>query len=257
MPRKRSAPRRTGAKKKSDFPGWVLWVVVGVVVLFALFMLTRTLATSADPNVIIPYLSVNDRDLTALTRMMGEVTPDTARSDLPEELLPRFRQVDSLLLEYNWPAAIERLRGLVKPMPGDRVAVVHELLGFCYHRSSSPDRALNEFRLELAAAPGDSTRRFRASFCAGYLFQSRGLADSALVFYRQARRFAPDDTAEALVPALLNNLGLAQEALGDTAAALASYREAAALLDTATDSRAARVLRDNLRRLAPAAPSDN
>lgn len=255
MARKRSANRR--AKPKSEFPGWVLWVVVGVVVVFALFMLARTLTSSTSTNVIIPYLSASDRDLTALTRMMGEILPETAQPDLPEELLPRFRQVDSLLTERNWPAAIERLRGLVKPTPEDKVAVVHELLGFCYHQSASPDRALNEFRLELAAAPGDSTRQFRAAFCAGYLFQSRGMADSALVLYQQARRFAPGDTAEALVPALLNNLGLAQETLGDTAAALAAYVEAAALVDTGSDSRAARVLRDNLRRLSPAAPAGN
>lgn len=255
MPRKRNAPRRT--KGKSEFPGWVLWVVVGVVVIFALFMLARTLTSSTNTNVIIPYLSTNDRDLTALTRMMGEILPDTTRSGLPEELMPRFRAVESLLTERNWPAAIERLRGLVKPTPEDKVALVHELLGFCYHQSASPDRALSEFRMELATAPGDSTRRFRAAFCAGYLFQSRGMADSALVFYQQARPFAPIDTSQTLVPALLNNLGLAQETVGDTAAALAAYHEAATLVDTTVDSRGARVLRDNLRRLTTATPAGN
>ncbi|MBN2538274.1 hypothetical protein JXB37_08375 [candidate division WOR-3 bacterium] len=255
MAHKRPDRRRAG-KKKREFPGWVLWAIIGVVAVFALVMLARTLTTATNPDIIIPVLASANPDLTALTRMMGDIEPDTAGFQPPEDLAPRFLVVDSLVAERDWPTAIDRLRSLVKPAPADKLAYVHELLGYCYYQSAAPDRALNEFRKEIAAAGSNSSRQFRAAFCAGYLFQSRGFADSALVFYQQARHFAPEDSADPLLPATLNNLGLAYEATGDSTAALTAYGAAAALLDTTADSRAARVLRDNLRRLEPVVVPD-
>jgi tetratricopeptide (TPR) repeat protein len=255
MARKKRSQRRQG---KGGFhpPGYMLWIVVGVVVVGLIVFLSQLLSRAAPSEPLIPVLATANPDLTTMTRMLGDIERDsTAVQEMPEEATEGFRVVDSLIGERNFPDAIERLLKLRKTVPEDKVAVIHDYLGFCYARSASPDRALREFRDAMDEAdPEAATEHYRAAFCAGYLFQSRGFADSARAFYDHARHHAVPDTADRLYPALLNNLALSLEAAGDTAAALAGYEEAALYVDTAADERRARVLRDNLRRLARPAP---
>ncbi len=117
--------------------------------------------------------------------------------------------------------------------------------------SARPDHALFEFREGMNLAGSERPDlQYRLAFCAAYLFQGRGLADSALAFYNLAAHHAPTDSADLLLPALLNNYGLAREATGDTVGALALYMDAARLVDTTADARDSRVVRDNIRRLS-------
>ena len=257
MARKKSSQRKKG---KGGFhpPGYMLWIVIGVVAVGLIVFLSQLLSRATPPEPLIPVLATANPDLTTMTRMLGDIERDTtAVLGMPGETEEGFRVVDSLIAERNFPDAIERLRKLRKTVPEDKVSVVHDYLGFCYARSASPDRALREFRDVMDEAdPESATEQYRAAFCAGYLFQSRGFADSALAFYGHAKHHAAPDTADKMYPALLNNLALSLETSGDTAAALAAYQEAARYVDTTADERRARVLRDNLRRLAPPATEE-
>ncbi len=240
-------------RRKKSSGGFTLsgpwpWVVGGAVVLLLLFFLARTLSTTVSEVAPTPILATANPDLTAMTRMMGDISLDTTRTaGLPDEVLTQFARVDSMMAERSWYDAIEALGRLQKSVPEDKVDVVHDYIGYCQHQAANPDRALREFRKALDAAGNDTTRA-RMAFCIGYLFQSRGYADSAFAFYDLARHAAPPGSTDVSRPALLNNLGVARETLGDTTAAFGFYREAAALLDTSGADRSARTLRDNLRR---------
>ncbi len=231
--------------------GAYLWIIGGVVVVAFLFMLTRTLSTAVDRTVMIPILSNAGSSLTTLTRTMGDVEPPVFdRAALPDKMHEGLKQVDSLVAERDWLEAGELLRKLVKPASPDNAGPIHGYLGFCYHKAAGPDRALAEFRTALDESESEDVElRSQLAFCAGYLFQNYRYPDSALVYYATARSLLRDSTA-ALLPALLNNIGLANETLGDTAAAIDYYRDAAGLIDTSASDREARTLRDNLRHLA-------
>jgi len=227
------------------------------VVLVALYGLARTLSTTPPSAVILPILASNSQDLEALTRMVGDIELDSSPTEnLPEELAGRLASVDSLIALGEWHPALDRLRRLRRPPEGSAKAVIEEYAGFCHYRSVRPDHALHSFREAMAADSGrDRERQFRLAFAAGYLFQSRGFADSALALYSTARYYAPappeePDSAPGILAALLNNFGLARETTGDTAAALELYRSAAAMVDTSVDDPGARTVRDNLRRLS-------
>ncbi len=243
--------RRTGGK--TQVQGIWLWVVVIVVALGVLFMLARTLSSSVVEVPPTPILATANPDLTAITRMLGDIEQDTAGSAfLPEKVRSQSGRVDSIIGERDWPEAIKLLRKLLKETPSDRtdaLSALHACLGFCYHQSSSPDRALNEFRRALDWAGPDAPEfRSRMAFYAGYLFQRRGFADSAEAYYVTARHLT-SDPFNPLLPALLNNLGAAREALQDTSRALEYYIATARLIDTTADTRSARILKDNIRRL--------
>ncbi|MFO7675435.1 MAG: hypothetical protein R6X12_03855 [bacterium] len=223
--------------------------MVAVVVLGGLFMLARTLSTAPPPAVIIPVLSSASPDLEAITRMIGDIELPAA-GQRPQGLVA----VDSLLTVRDWPAALERLARMLKPAHGATAAVLHEYVGFCHYHSGSLDRALHSFRQALAADSGHAAnRQTRLGFAIGYLFQSRGFADSALESYSAARANLAAtvlDDVDPLLLALYNNLALAHEVTGDTAGALAFYASAAELVDTTADAPSSRTVRDNLRRLA-------
>jgi len=253
-------PKPKKRKKGSKLQGFWLWIVGGIVVVVALFMLARTLATSTGHVPPTPMLSLQSRDLATVTRMLGDIERDTAEvGGLPEEIRTRFEDVDSVIGDGNWPEAIKLLRGLNKSVPEDNLGVYHDYLGFCFYKSASPDYALAEFRSALKTAGSDPELEARMAFCIGYLFQSRGYADTALVLYDLARQ-ASGEQLQAMwfAPALLNNLGLASEVTGDTARAIELYGAAATLLDTTGTDRASRTLRDNIRSLSdwkqPASP---
>jgi Tfp pilus assembly protein PilF len=104
-----------------------------------------------------------------------------------------------------------------------------------------------EFRRALAGRPGGLEPWLL--FALGYLFQSRGFHDSAFVYYRRS------DSALAGAPgalriAVLNNLGVAAAEQADTLSAVAAFSSALALFDTTGDTRDARTLRDNIRRVS-------
>jgi len=253
--------RRRSDRRGSVARGPWVWVVGAVVVLVALFFLARTLSTAPTEAPPVPVLANAAPDLTALTRMLGDIGVDSTRAaDLPEDVRAQLGRVDSLVTERSWYDAIELLRRLRKSTPPDRAAFLHDYLGYCHHQAAHPDRALLEFRRALeAAGPGDSLLRYRIAFCVGYLFQSRGFADSALAFYSYARGAAHPDSTDPLLPALLNNLGLAREYLKDRAGARELYLEAARHIDTSGTTSTGRTLRDNLRRVegpdSPPAPA--
>lgn len=244
-------PRRPRVRTSGISPLY-LWIIVGVLVLAGLLMLARTLSTAPPREVILPVLSSNPLDIEALTDMVGEIELDTVLSEgLDEELKERFRAVDSLIALNDWHEALERLRRMPRTDDGESNAIIEEYNGFCLYRAIRPDHALNSFRKAAAADSGrDPDRQIRLAFAAGYLFQSRGFADSALTVYGTALRFVPADEPVPLSAALYNNLALAYEATGDTAAAVPFYRAAAGLVDTTADTPSARTVRDNLRRTA-------
>ncbi|MFO7638803.1 MAG: hypothetical protein R6X14_05840 [bacterium] len=246
-----SAPRRRRVKS-GGISSWYLWIVVGVLILAGLFMLARTLSTAPPTKAILPVLASNRPDLEALTRMVGDIELDSGiAAGLTEELRERYVTVDSLIGLGDWPAALERLPKLPRRPAGEEAAVREEYAGVCHYRAVRPDHALNSLREAAAADSGrDRARQFRLAFAIGYLFQSRGFPDSALAPYATARFFAPADSLDRRLPAVLNNLALAHELTGDTAAALELYDAVTALVDTSVDTRSARVVRDNLRRLA-------
>lgn len=253
----KSRPRSKNRRKGGKVQGFWLWIVVGIVAVVALFMLARTLATSTGYVPPTPMLSLASRDLAMVTRMLGNIERDTALvPGLPDEVRTRFKGVDSVIAEGNWPEAIRLIRGLNKSVPEDNLEVYHDYLGFCFYKSASPDFALAEFRSALRTAGRDPELEARIAFCIGYLFQSRGFADSALVMYARAQQALGERAAaEPIAPALFNNHGLAREASGDTAEAIELYSTAAMLLDTTGTDRASRTLRDNIRRLSGWTPS--
>ena len=246
-----SARPRKRRLRSDGVSAWYLWVIVGVLVLVGLFMLARIMSTAPPREVILPLLASNPLAIATLTAMVGDIELDSGLTDhLPEELRARLRPVDSLIALGNWPEALEHLRKLPRTDDGETSAVIEEYTGYCLYRSVRPDHALHSFRRARAAdSSRDRGRQLRLAFAAGYLFQARGFADSALIAYADARRQAPTDSLDSRLPAVLNNLALAYETTGDTGAAFQLYESVAALVDTNADSPSARVVRDNLRRL--------
>ena len=173
------------------------------------------------------------------------------------DLISRLCIEANVKLRPDMEKAIKRIKGLRKSVPDDNVGVYHDYLGFCYHKSASPDRALAEFRTGLeTVGPANPDLEARMAFCMGYLFQTRGFADSALAMYTHAQHAMGEQAVtEPITPAMLNNNALAREATGDTAGAIEMYGAAAMLLDTTGTDRASRTLRDNIRRLSGWTPS--
>jgi tetratricopeptide (TPR) repeat protein len=233
--------------RKRQIPGIWMWVVIGVVVLASLYFLARTLSHVTTEPPPVPVLATAKEDLVSLTRMLGDIEQDTTGLGLlPEQVRTQLRVVDSLAVERNWQETVNNLRRLLKSAAPDKAAALHAYLGFCYYQAASPDRSLYEYRKALLAS--DSTALAgRTAFDIGYLFQSRGLADSAEQYYAAARAVLPDSSP--LRAAVLNNLGVLSEKTRDTARAREYYVAAAELTDTALDTRPARTLRDNLRRV--------
>ncbi|MEO0081914.1 MAG: hypothetical protein ABIL25_06440 [candidate division WOR-3 bacterium] len=143
-------------QSRREMPGFWLWIVTGLVVLFLLFMLARTLSHTAVEPAPIPLLATAQQDLVSLTRMLGEIEPDTfGFGSLPAEICCRLKPTDSLIAEQNWPEAIAELHRCLKRVPDRYVSAVHACLGFCYYHSASLDRSLAEFRkaFQLGALP--------------------------------------------------------------------------------------------------------
>jgi len=225
-------------KRSTSLSGIWLWVTVGVVVLAALYMLARTLATSTQEAPPLPFLTLAREDLGVKMRMLGDVA-------VPAGQDPALAAVDSLIALQSWQDAAARIRRLTKSKK-QQTPALRMRLGLCLYKVTSLDRSLAEFRRALADPAADSEALARAEFNSAFLFQSRGYADSSVVHYARARRLIAD-SLDPLLPAVLNNTGVAYDALKDTAAARQSLLSAAAYIDTAADRTESQVLRDNLR----------
>ena len=231
------------SKSKFQISGTFLWITVGVVVIVVLFMLARILSTSTMDVAPIPILATADPDLISLTRMLGDVELDTAATPT------RLAEVGPMIAERNWNGALGILRKKLKHAPAGSAGLIHAYIGYCYNQSTRPDWALKEFRKALETTDSNPAElNTRMAFYAAYLFQSHGYADSAEAYYIKARHMIPD-SANILLPQLLNNLGLAHEALADTGRAIEYYLAASRYIDTTEHTRPARTLRDNIRRL--------
>lgn len=240
--------RRTIIRQHSAFGGIAMWVVIGIMVVAVLFLLARTLSRTTGEPAPTPILATANQDLISLTRMLGDIEIDTIGLDLVSgDFHAKLEAVDSLIAERNWQDATTNLRKLLKGAPPEDAAWLRAYLGFCFFRAASPDWSLNEYRKALRVSETGSGLYGRSAFNIGYLFQSRGFADSAEAYYSAARTVMQDSTP--LKAAVLNNLGLLRETANDTARARELYAAAAGLVDTSGDTRAARTLRDNLRRV--------
>lgn len=234
------------------------WAVVAVVGGFMIFFLIRSITSRTDDAPPLPLLSGATADLTSMTRTIGDIEIDSAtRALFPSDIGLRLTSADSLVREGKWPEASSHLRGLLRSANGGDAAAIRAYLGYCYYRSASPDYALAQFRNSflLADSALPSLTPWLA-FSIGYLFQSRGFADSAIGWYEAAHR-SPPTGRPALLAAVVNNLGVACEILGDTARAVEMYAQAEAGTDTTENGRSTRTIRDNLARVRRRIRSDN
>jgi hypothetical protein len=244
--------RKQRPKKQFRIPSSVVqWAIVGVVAGFMAFFLVRALVSKPTDTPPIPFLSQKQTDLVALTRSLGDITLDsTARAAFPAELNQRLVGADTLVAQRRFNDAIGLLYRQLKDANPATTAAIRTYLGYCYHLATSSDMALMHWRKALALADtADPTLVPWLGFSIGFLFQSRGVPDSALVAYGRVPADAPVPTGIGRA-AVLNNSGVAKEVLGDSTGAVRLYADALAALDTLGPPRSAAVIKDNLNRLA-------
>jgi tetratricopeptide (TPR) repeat protein len=231
------------------------WAIVAVVGGAMAFFLVRSLVSKPTDTPPIPFLSSRPTDLGALTRTLGDITLDSAaRAAFPAGLNSRLVGVDTLVAQRRFDDAIGLLYRQLKDAEQGTIAAVRAYLGQCCYLSRSADMALMHWRKALAAADTASPALVPwLRFSVGFLFQSHGLPESALVHYRAmpADRSVPSGLGLA---AVLNNTGAALEALADTVEAVRLYSSAIAVLDTLAPAQAAKTISDNRTRLAGPGP---
>jgi tetratricopeptide (TPR) repeat protein len=231
------------------------WGVVAIVAGFMMFFLVRSVTSRPEDTPPTPLLGTAQPDLISLTRTTSDLQLDSqTRAAFAPEVSARLARADSLAAANRWPEVSEYLRGLLRTTKSGGTASVRAYLGYCYYRSASPDYALAQFRKSFAVAdsalPGLQPW---LAFAIGYLFQSRGFADSAAAWYERAAD-SPSDADSAFIAAAANNLGVVRELLGDSAAAALMYARAGTAGGSALDGRAARIIAENAARVARHAP---
>ncbi len=231
---------------------YTTWLVVGVVGAALGYLIISSLSRPpAPPGSAL--LGAVSQDLVSITRMLGDVAPDSSfHAVLPDWAESEFGAVDSLLEQRRFDEAQAKLSRMARrPAPG-RAGLLHAYIGLTLHEADHKDRALDQFR--AAADSADRPLAAWSAFAAGYLFQSHGYQDSAITWYDRALLA---DSLSPLRKAALNNAGVAWETLKEYEKAREFLAAAAALLDSADSSRSARTLRENLQRVlnrpAPAA----
>ncbi len=254
MPSYRSI-RKERPKKKFRIPSaYVQWGVLGLVGAGVLFVVARSLCRPPAEPTPLPLLSQAHTDLTTVTRLLGDVTFDSAtRALFPAYLSNDMATTETLAEQQRWHDAIAEIKRLLKKAGPYEAAALHGFAGYCYHEAASPDWALREFRLGLAAARASSSELGPwLSFCVGFLFQSHGFADSCIPYYLEAdstsRVTGPATGRPAWTALLANNLAVAYESLKDSTHARELFRLALSALDTLTDRRAVRLVSENLAR---------
>lgn len=242
--------RQQRPKKKFRIPSSVMqWGIVGVVAVVLVVLVVGALSRPPTEPAPIPLLSNAPKDLISVTRMLGDVTLDSStRALLPDEMNARLAGPDSLFAERRWYDALTALSKMLKGATRPESAAIRAYMAFCDYEAENLDRSLQHLRKSLAADSNPAGIAPRIAFYMGWMFQSRGYQDSAVVCYSRARRMLPD-SARLLRAAAANNAGAAYEVLQDTAAAGDAYREALALLDTIGYPKESKTIRENLSRL--------
>jgi len=242
--------RQQRPEKKFKIPSSVVqWGIVGIVAVVLIVLVVGALSRPPAEPAPIPMLTNAQKDLISVTRMLGDVMLDSsARALLPGELDEQLAGPDSLFAERRWYDALTALSKMLKGATRPESAAIGTYMAFCDYEADNLDRSLQHFRKSLVADSSPTGIAPRIPFYIGWLFQSRGYQDSAVVYYARARRILPD-SALLLRAAAANNAGAAYEVLKDTAAAGNAYREAAALLDTISYPRESKKVRENLARL--------
>lgn len=240
-------------------------MVIAVAVLFAIFLLSRTLSQAPPAAPAAKALSLKNQDLDTYTRMTGSIMFD---STLIMALNPdRQQQLKALLkMVANRELAdvIARLNRMIRKRPAYEQGLMQLLLGSCYYELGQPEPALNAFKtgvslLDTVQNRDSNTARLFAllSFNSGYLFQFYSLPDSARRYYQLSHQAVtsipePDQSFAAII---LNNLALTFEAAGDIQTARSLYLQAATLIDTTTATPTAERLRKNINRIIKQSPA--
>jgi tetratricopeptide (TPR) repeat protein len=257
MARFRSVRRERPAKKFRIPSSYVQWGALGVGVVAITFLVSRSLTRPPSETAPAPMLAAARTDLATVTRLLGDIELDSSTRRLfPPALTSRLAGADTLAEQRRWYDALEPVMRLLKDADAETRAALRGYSGLLYYRAASADQALREFRRAVAAADSSSSPLGPwLAFNAAYLFQSHGFADSCLPFYRHAESLVagagpgPDSAPGAVWAAwLANNMGVAYEALRDTAAA-GLFRQALAIIDTLADAKSARLVRENLARV--------
>ncbi|MEO0078881.1 MAG: hypothetical protein ABIK86_07795 [candidate division WOR-3 bacterium] len=256
MPSYRSV-RKERPKKRFRIPSsYVQWGVLGLVGAGILFMLSRALCRPPSEPGPVPMLSRTETKLAVVTRLLGDVSFDSATLALiPAELRLRLTAAETLAAQGRWHDAIAQVRRLLRDARPNESSALHGLAGCCYAEAANPDWALHEFRLGLERAETSASELGAwLAFNAGFLFQSHGFADSCIPYYQKALSCIPQTRMAAGRPdwalLLANNLGVAYQTLKDSTRARELFELALARVDTLADPKSARVIKDNLARLA-------
>jgi tetratricopeptide (TPR) repeat protein len=236
-------------KPKKPNPGlslrnlW-LWVTVGVVVLVILLFLSRILSQPPKSEPGRKTAELTKVDLSAYTRMLGKVYIDTTvRTFLSPELNRQLVSIDTMIENRELRDAIARLTKLLqkKELRKDSIgqAVVYGYIGFSYNELAQPQSALVEFQKGLELTHALSGRAASCitgwlAFNTGYIFQYYSYPESALFYYRLAERSLSTLTPSPadLAGAILNNLGVAAEFIGDSIGAKEAFIRATMYIDT-------------------------
>jgi tetratricopeptide (TPR) repeat protein len=241
--------RQKRPPKKFRIPNSVIqWGIIGVVGAVLVVLVVSALTRPSEPAPL-PLLSTARNDLISLTRMLGDVVPDSStRALFPSSLSARLAGPDSLFAQRRWYDALAALNRMLKGVSRPESAALYAYMGFCDYEAGNMDRALGSFRKSLVKDSSPNGLAPRIQFSIGWLFQSRGYQDSAIAHYARARSILAD-SAYLLSAEAANNAGVAYEVLKDSTSAKAAFNEAAAMLDTIAYSREAKAVRENLARL--------
>jgi len=243
--------RQPRPAKKFRIPGGVVsWGIVVIVAVVLAMLVVGALTRPPSEPAPVPFLVDAKPDLLSVTRMLGDVTLDSSTRVLfPTGLTARLEGPDSFYLQRRWYDALAALAKLLSRATRPESAAIDAYMAICNYDAGNLDRSLQSFRKSLARDSGPSGIAPRIEFYVGWLFQSRGFQDSAIVYYSHALRDLPD-TARGLKADVANNAGVAYAVLKDTSAAGGAYREAATLLDTNAYPRDWETVRENAARLS-------
>lgn len=220
-----------------------------------MLVLTGVLSRPAPGPEVRPTLDTRREDLIVFTRMIDTVGLEPEFYGNTEE----FSKIESLINNGSVQTALQRLdRNRRKAPPKNRLSAT-AFAGLCRSRLREYPLAIREFQDALSLTDSNTVLlAARLCFNIGYLFQRFSEPESAKEYYSRSLRLlgfhgdgtVPSDLSIRFLPGLLNNLGVATEAIGDTATALSLYLRAAAFVDTTSTHRDAQRLRENIARLS-------
>lgn len=241
-----------------------LWLVVAIAVLFALFLLSRTLSQPPPSKSGAEPISLKKQDLDTYTRMTGTIRLDTSIiQSLNPELRKQLQQLLQMVANRELADVIARLNRMLRRRPAYEQGAMQLLIGFCYYELGQPESALKAFKtgvmlLDTLQNLNPDAARLLAyqAFNAGYLFQLYSQPESARFYYQLSRKAiqlipVPDKNFTGI---LLNNLGLTLETTGDVQNARRLYLEAASCIDTTAATTDAERLKKNIHQTITKSP---